>query len=81
MRKLATYVVAGAALIAPPASAADMAVKMPMKAPPPPPAPVYSWTGWYVDGNAGWGWGIMRECLVGAVSIESAKAHSHKNAA
>jgi outer membrane immunogenic protein len=35
------------------ASAADMAVK----APPPPPAPVFSWTGFYLGVNAGYGWG------------------------
>ena len=29
-----------------------MAVKAP-----PPPAPVYSWTGWYVGVNGGYGWG------------------------
>ena len=33
--------------------AADMAVK----APPPALAPVDSWTGWYVGGNIGYGWG------------------------
>jgi outer membrane immunogenic protein len=49
MNKLATYVVAGAALIGAPAFAADIAVK----APPPAPAPVYNWTGWYVGVNAG----------------------------
>jgi outer membrane immunogenic protein len=27
------------------------------KAPPPPPPPVFSWTGWYIGGNAGYGWG------------------------
>ncbi len=29
---------------------------MPVKASPPPPATVYSWTGWYVGGNIGYGW-------------------------
>jgi len=38
------------------ASAADMAVKAPVyKAPPP--VEVYSWTGFYVGGNAGYAWG------------------------
>jgi outer membrane immunogenic protein len=41
-----------AALIGTPALAADIAVNAP-----PPPAPVYSWTGWYVGGNVGYGWG------------------------
>jgi outer membrane immunogenic protein len=35
------------------ASAADM----PLKAPPPAPAPVYSWTGFYIGGNVGGAWG------------------------
>ena len=39
------------ALIGTPALAADM----PLKAPPPP-APIYSWTGWYVGLNAGGAW-------------------------
>jgi outer membrane immunogenic protein len=43
-------VAAIAALIVTRAFAADM----PLKAPPPPPAPVYSWNGFYVGGNAGW---------------------------
>ena len=34
------------------ASAADL----PRKAPAPPPPPVYSWTGFYVGGNVGYGW-------------------------
>jgi outer membrane immunogenic protein len=46
------------------AFAADMAVKMPVKAPPPPSAPVYSWTGWYIGANGGYGWGAtLQLCL------------------
>jgi outer membrane immunogenic protein len=58
MKKLATYVVAGVALFGSPAVAADLARKMPVKAPPPPPpAPIYNWTGFYVGGNVGYSWG------------------------
>jgi outer membrane immunogenic protein len=53
MKKLLISGIAAIALIGTPAFAADMAVK----APPPAPAPVpYSWTGFYVGGNAGYGW-------------------------
>jgi outer membrane immunogenic protein len=38
-----------------PVFAADMAVK----APPPPPPPAWTWTGFYVGGHAGYGWGHM----------------------
>ena len=48
MRKLATCCIA---LIGTPALAADMAVKAP---PQPTPAPVWSWAGFYVGGNAGY---------------------------
>jgi outer membrane immunogenic protein len=42
--------------ISAPAFAADMPVPAPAyKAPPP--LPVFSWTGWYIGGNAGYGWG------------------------
>jgi outer membrane immunogenic protein len=51
MKKL-TCVVALTGLIGTSALAADMAVK-----PPPPVAPVSSWTGFYVGGNIGYGWG------------------------
>src|ERR1700747_595900 len=37
-----------------PASAADMPLKAPTL---PPPVPIYSWTGFYVGGNAGYSWG------------------------
>jgi len=44
-------IAAFAALVAPPALAADMALKA---SPLPPPAPI--WTGWYVGANGGGGW-------------------------
>jgi outer membrane immunogenic protein len=57
LNKIAACVAAIAALIAAPAFAADMAVK----ALPPAPAPIYSWTGWYVGANVGDGWGHHRD--------------------
>jgi outer membrane immunogenic protein len=45
--------VAAAALLGSPAMAADMA----LKAPPAPVAPAYSWTGFYLGGQVGYGWG------------------------
>jgi len=51
MKKLAIAITA-IALIGTPAFAADMAIKSP-----PPSAPVFSWTGFYVGGNVGYGWG------------------------
>jgi outer membrane immunogenic protein len=44
-----------ALLITAPLSAAS-AADMPLKAPPPPPAPVSSWTGFYIGGNVGGDW-------------------------
>ncbi|MGA2257303.1 MAG: outer membrane protein [Thermoguttaceae bacterium] len=52
MRKILIAGVAATAFCGAPALAADMAVK----APPPPPAPVYSWTGFYIGANAGGAW-------------------------
>lgn len=49
----ATFTVGGV----PMASAADMA----MKAPPPAPVAAYNWSGWYVGGNVGYGWGVSSD--------------------
>jgi outer membrane immunogenic protein len=65
MKKLATTI-AAIALIGTPAFAADMAVKMPVKAPPAPPAPVQSWTGFYVGVNGGYGFGKPSANLIPA---------------
>jgi outer membrane immunogenic protein len=51
MKKLLITGVALSALIGTPAFAADMAIKAS-----PPPAPFFSWTGFYVGGNTGYGW-------------------------
>ena len=53
MKKLLVACIAAAAFYGVPAFAADMAVKAP---PPPVATPAYSWTGFYVGGNAGYGW-------------------------
>jgi outer membrane immunogenic protein len=44
------------ALLSGHANAADLGQPV-YKAPPPAPAPVFSWTGCYVGGHVGWGWG------------------------
>jgi outer membrane immunogenic protein len=53
MRKIWTSITAVFALAAAPAFGADMAVKSPPMAAP---DPAFSWTGFYVGGNAGYGW-------------------------
>jgi len=55
MRKV-LGLVGGVLLLAGPALAADLSRPPPYKAPPPV-LPVFSWTGWYIGGNAGYGWG------------------------
>ena len=54
MKKLFVACIAAAAFCGAPALAADMAVKAP---PPPPVAAPYNWGGFYIGGNAGYGWG------------------------
>jgi outer membrane immunogenic protein len=55
MKKLLGPLVIASAITAP-AFAADLPVAAPVyKAPPP--LPAFTWTGWYIGGNAGYGWG------------------------
>jgi outer membrane immunogenic protein len=58
MKRLLLASVSVLALIATsPARAADLPTTMPRKAPPIAPAPPFSWTGCYIGGNVGYGWG------------------------
>ena len=56
MKKIALSVAAASILFAGTASAADLAARPYTKAPPPV-AAVYDWTGFYIGGNVGYGWG------------------------
>ena len=59
MRKLLVAFLSTSALaagLASNAQAADMPARMPAKAPVYAPVPVFSWTGFYLGGNLGWGW-------------------------
>jgi outer membrane immunogenic protein len=87
MKKLLIAGVALTALIGPPALAADM----PLKAPAPPPAPVWSWTGFYIGVNAGGAWGrsdtnsplaniVCPVCYIPSVVTDiNAQAHQRVN--
>jgi outer membrane immunogenic protein len=55
MKSLSLAIVALGAIVTTSAMAADMAPHMAVKAPPP--TPVFSWTGFYIGGNFGYGWG------------------------
>jgi len=52
--------------LAPAALAADMPATMPVKAPVA--APVYNWTGFYIGGNIGYGWGRSNNGFADAVT-------------
>src|SRR5579872_5028820 len=57
MRKIAVALLATTSIaLASAASAADMPRRMPTKAPAPAYTPPFSWTGFYLGANAGWGW-------------------------
>jgi len=57
MRRLSTRLIVAISTLAlaQMATAADLPRKAPAYEPPPP--PVYNWTGFYVGGNVGYGWG------------------------
>jgi outer membrane immunogenic protein len=60
MKKIMLGAVALVALsLSAPASAADLAARPYVKAPPPP-EPIYTWTGFYIGANVGWGWARNR---------------------
>jgi outer membrane immunogenic protein len=65
MKKFVLGAFALAALgMAAPASAADLAARPYVKAPPPMVAPIYDWSGFYIGGNGGWAqsrncWGFI----------------------
>jgi outer membrane immunogenic protein len=59
MRKTAVFILAAAAATlgaVGSAVSADLPTKAPIYKAPPPPPPVYSWTGWYLGVNGGYGW-------------------------
>jgi outer membrane immunogenic protein len=63
MKRISFAVVSALMLVGTPAFAADMA----LKAPPPPPAPIFSWTGFYIGGELGGAWanGHVNDSLYG----------------
>lgn len=58
MKKI--LIAAGLVALTVPAMAADMAVKAPLA----PPVPVWTWTGFYVGGNIGYGWSDRNSTIV-----------------
>ncbi len=63
MKRISFAVVSALMLVGTPVFAADMA----LKAPPPPPAPIFSWTGFYIGGELGGAWanGHVTDSLFG----------------
>ena len=67
MSKLSAVVATVAALVSSSAFAADMPLKAPLRAP----GPIVSWTGFYVGGNVGYGWGDPRTNVAGSATTFS----------
>lgn len=57
MRKLLLATTCAFVVSSAPTWAADLAKRMPVKAPPAAPTPIFTWTGCYLGGNVGGGWG------------------------
>src|SRR6516225_8974923 len=68
MKKLLLAGIAFAALVAGPATAADLARPV-HRRPVVVAAPVYTWTGFYVGGNVGGSWGNARTDIAGSANF------------
>ena len=71
LRSLLVASMATLAIFAVPAMGADLPRSMPVKASPPVSVPVFAWSGCYVGGHAGYGWGTTRADNVLGDEIES----------
>ena len=70
MKKVVSGVIVAAALaVAPSAFAADIAARPVYKAPVV--VPAYNWTGFYIGGNVGYGWGDLNATALGVGLTES----------
>jgi outer membrane immunogenic protein len=67
MKKLLSGIALGAFLAAAPAMAADLPARMPVKAPEPV-YTMYNWSGFYIGGHAGGGWGTA-DFTVGTTTL------------
>jgi outer membrane immunogenic protein len=73
MKKILLASAVGALILAHPSDAADLGTRVPVKAPPVvPPVPVFSWTGCYIGGHLGGGWGektVSAPALAPGISV------------
>lgn len=81
MKKLALALAGFAALAAVPAFAADLTPAPVYKAPvyKAPPAPVLSWTGFYIGANGGYGWGGWDSNSIAAIFPDGVTTHADPN--